>query len=84
MERIGKEWLWRHIYQIKLNGRNTLVAPELLEEVKTKENADELFIYLINEPDPEGMKFWCIYCTHGGNERTVKRERFRRTYKLGI
>ena len=31
MERIGKEWLWRHIYQIELNGRNTLVAPEFKE-----------------------------------------------------
>ena len=64
MERIGKEWLWRRIYQIELNGRNTLVAPELLEEVKTKENADELFIHLINEPDPEREWNFGVFIVH--------------------
>ena len=42
MERIGKEWLWRRIYQNELNGRDSLIP--------RKENADELFIYLINDP----------------------------------
>ena len=40
MERIGKEWLWR---------RDSLIPRKELEKVKTKENADELFIYLFDQ-----------------------------------
>ena len=47
MERIGKEWLWR---------RDSLIPRKELEKVKTKENADELFIYLIN--DPSRVREW--------------------------
>ena len=50
MERIGKEWLWRRIYQNELNGRDSLIPREDLEKVKTKENADLLFDHMINDP----------------------------------
>ena len=50
MERIGKEWLWQRIYQNELNGRDSLIPREQLEKVKTKENADDIFIYLITDP----------------------------------
>ncbi|XP_027043165.1 uncharacterized protein LOC113671152 [Pocillopora damicornis] len=50
MERIGKEWLWQRTYQNELNGRDSLIPQKELEKVKTKENADELFVYLINDP----------------------------------
>ena len=56
MERIGKEWLWQRIYQNELNGRDSLIPREQLEKVKTKENADDLFIYLIT--DPERVDKW--------------------------
>ena len=56
MERIGKAWLWRRIYQNKLNGRDSLIPREQLEKVKTKENTDDLFIYLIT--DPERVNKW--------------------------
>ena len=56
MERIGKEWLWRRIYQNELNGRDSLIPRKELEKVKTKENADELFVYLIN--DPSRVREW--------------------------
>ena len=50
MERIGKEWLWRRIYQNELNGRDSLIPREDLEKVKTKENADLLFDHMVNDP----------------------------------
>ena len=56
MERIGKAWLRRRIYQNKLNGRDSLIPREQLEKVKTKENTDDLFIYLIT--DPERVNKW--------------------------
>ena len=56
MERIGKEWLWQRIYQNELNRRDSLIPREQLEKVKTKENADDLFIYLIT--DPERVDKW--------------------------
>ena len=56
MERVGKEWLWRRIYQNELNGQESLIPREELEKVKTKENANELFIYLIT--DPERVDKW--------------------------
>ena len=64
MERIGKEWLWRRIYQIELNGRDSLVPREELEKVKTKENAVELFIYLINDPNPEREWSFGVFIVH--------------------
>ena len=64
MERIGKEWLWRRIYPNKLNGRDSLVPREELEKVKTKENADELFDYLINDPDPEREWNFGVFVVH--------------------
>ena len=64
MERIGKEWLWRRIYQIELIGRDSLVPREELEKVKTKENADELFIYLINDPNPEIEWNFGVFIVH--------------------
>ena len=51
MELIGKEWLWRRIYQNELNGQESLIPREQLEKVKTKENADDIFIYLITDPE---------------------------------
>ena len=64
MERIGKEWLWRRIYQNELNGRDSLVPREELEKVKTKENADELLDYLINDPDPEREWNFGVFIVH--------------------
>ena len=61
---MGKEWLWRCIYQIELNGRDSLVPREELEKVKTKENADELFDYLINDPDPEREWNFGVFIVH--------------------
>ena len=61
---MGKEWLWRRIYQIELNGRDSLVPREELEKVKTKENADELFDYLINDPDPEREWNFGVFIVH--------------------
>ena len=84
MERIGKEWLWRRIYQIELNGRNTLVAPELLEEVKTKENADELFIHLINEPDPEREWNFGVFIVHMEGMREQIKGRYFKEHKKGV
>lgn len=55
MERIGKEWLWRRIYQgnLRLGRKDTLVPPHWVEKVKSKEDADELFLFLINDPKRE-------------------------------
>ena len=64
MERIGKEWLWRRIYRNELNGRDSLVPREELEKVKTKENADELFDYLINDRDPEREWNFGVFIVH--------------------
>ena len=35
MERKGKEWLWRRIYQNELNGRDSLIPREELEKVNS-------------------------------------------------
>ena len=77
MERIGKEWLWQRIYQNESNGRDSLIPRKELEKVKTKENADELFVYLIN--DPSRVREWNSGIFIGGNERTTERKRLRTT-----
>lgn len=64
MERIGKEWLWRRIYQNNLEGKYTLIPPQLLQRVNTKENADELFLYLINNPDPKQPWHYGVFIVH--------------------
>ena len=64
MERIGKEWLWRRIYQNELNGRESLIPREELEKVQTKENADELFIFLISDPNPERQWNFGVFIAH--------------------
>ena len=64
MERIGKEWLWRRIYQNELNGRESLIPREQLQKVQTKENADELFIFLINDPNPERKWNYGVFTVH--------------------
>ena len=64
MEWVGKEWLWQRIYQSGLNGRDTLVPPHWAEKVKTKENADALFDYLINDPDPEREWNFGVFIVH--------------------
>ena len=61
---MGKEWLWRRIYQIELNGRDSLVPREELEKVKTKENAHELFFYLINDPNLEREWNFGVFIVH--------------------
>lgn len=55
MERIGKEWLWRRIYEgnLRLEGKDTLVPHKLVEKVKSKEDANELFFFLITDPERE-------------------------------
>lgn len=66
MERLGKEWLWRRIYQgtLRLGGKDTLVPPQWVEKVRTKENADELFLYLINDPDLERPWHYGVFIVH--------------------
>ena len=81
MERIGKEWLWRHIYRSELNGRDTLVPPHWVEKVKTKEHADALFDYLINDPDPEREWNFGVFIVHMEGMREQLRGRdFQRVF----
>ena len=47
-----------------MNGRDSLVPREELEKVKTKENADALFDYLINDPTPEREWNFDVFIVH--------------------
>ena len=64
MELIGKEWLWRRIYQNELNGQESLIPREQLEKVKTKENADDIFIYLITDPERVDKRNFGVFIVH--------------------
>lgn len=51
MSRIGKEWLWRRIYKgmLTVEDKDTFVDPKELEKVKTKDHADELFVFMLRK-----------------------------------
>ena len=79
MERIGKEWLWQQIYQNELNRRDSLIPREQLEKVKTKENADDLFIYLITDPERVDKWNFRVFIVHMEGMREQLRGRFQTT-----
>ena len=79
MERIGKEWLWQRIYQNELNRRDSLIPREQLEKVKTKENADDLFIYLITDPERVDKWNFRVFIVHMEGMREQLRGRFQTT-----
>ena len=79
MEWIGKEWLWQRIYQNELNRRDSLIPREQLEKVKTKENADDLFIYLITDPERVDKWNFRVFIVHMEGMREQLRGRFQTT-----
>ena len=42
----------------------SLIPREELEKVQTKENADELFIFLISDPNPERQWNFGVFIAH--------------------
>ena len=76
MDRIGKEWLWRRIYQgtLRCDEKDTLIPPGWVEEVRSKDDADELFIYMINNPERKWTFGTFIIHMEGMKEQLPGRE----------
>ena len=53
MSRIGKEWLWRRIYQgmLTVEDKDIFVDPKELEKVRIKDHAAEVFVFLLRKDE---------------------------------
>lgn len=53
MRRIGNEWLWRRIYKgmLTVENKDTLVDPMQVEKVKSKDDANELFVFMFRDSE---------------------------------